>query len=76
MRKKIAHVIGANVSSSLSPTIFKYCFDKYCIDAEYGYIEIKEEKFDEEIKSILEEDGLCGLNITIPFKEKIIPHLP
>ena len=32
-------------------------------------------EFDKEIKSILKEDGLCGLNITTPFKEKIIPHL-
>mgnify|MGYP003328227554 CR=1 FL=1 len=28
-----------------------------------------------EIKKLLEEDDLCGLNITIPFKEKIIPYL-
>ena len=75
MSKKKAYVIGTNVSKSLSPTIFSYWFGKYRIDAEYGYKEIKKENFDKEIKLILKEDGLCGLNITMPFKEKIIPHL-
>ena len=75
MSKKKAYVIGTNVSKSLSPMIFNYWFSKYHIEAEYRYKEIKKENFDKEIKSVLEEDGLCGLNITIPFKEKIIQHL-
>ena len=75
MTTKKAYVVGTNVSVSLSPTIFQYWFDKYKLDAEYGYIETKEESFEEEIKSILKEDNLCGLNITIPFKERIISHL-
>ena len=75
MSKKKAYVIGTNVSTSLSPAIFQYWFNKYNIDAEYGYIEIKEENFDKEIKIILKEEGLVGLNITIPYKEKISPYL-
>ena len=75
MIKKKAYVIGTNVSSSLSPAIFQYWFKKYNIDAEYGCIEIKKENFDRKIKTILKEEGLVGLNITIPFKEKIIPYL-
>ena len=75
MSKGRALVVGTNVSKSLSPTIFNYWFRKYRIDAEYGYKEIKEESFDKEIKLILKEDGLRGLNITAPFKEKIIFHL-
>ena len=75
MSKGKALVVGTNVSKSLSPTIFNYWFKKYHIDAEYGYKEIKEENFDKEIKPMLKEDKLCGLNITAPFKEKIISHL-
>lgn len=75
MSKKKAYVIGTNVSSSLSPTIFNYWFEKYNIDAKYGFKEIEEERFDKEIKLILKEDGLCGLNVTMPFKEKITPYL-
>lgn len=75
MSKKKAYVIGTNVSTSLSPAIFQYWFKKYNIDAEYGYVEIKEDNFDREIKTILKKEGLVGINITIPFKEKIVPHL-
>ena len=75
MVKKNAYVIGNNTKQSLSPTIFNYWFKKYNVDAEYGFKEIKEENFEKEISLILKEKNLCGLNITIPFKEKIIKHL-
>ena len=75
MSKKKAYVVGTNVSTSLSPEIFNYWFKKYKIDAEYDYIEIKEENFDQEIKSILKTKDLAGLNITMPYKEKILPYL-
>ena len=75
MNKKKAYVIGKNVSTSLSPEIFNYWFKKHKINAEYGYIEIKEENFDREIESILKTKDLVGLNITMPYKEKIPPCL-
>ena len=75
MSKKKAYVIGTNVSTSLSPEIFNYWFKKYKINAEYDYIEIKEINFDREIKSILKTKDLIGLNITMPYKEKILPYL-
>jgi len=75
MNKKKAYVIGTNVSTSLSPVIFEHWFKKYDVDAEYGFIETKEENFNEEIKSILAIEDLVGLNVTMPFKERIIPHL-
>jgi shikimate dehydrogenase len=75
MNKKKAYVIGTNVSTSLSPEIFNYWFKKHKINAEYGYIEIKEGSFDREIESILKIKDLVGLNITIPYKEKIFSYL-
>ena len=75
MTIKKAYVVGNNVNTSLSPIIFQHWFDRYKIDAEYGYKEIKEESFDKEIQHILKEKGLVGLNITMPYKEKIAPHL-
>ncbi|HJO13388.1 MAG: shikimate dehydrogenase [Pelagibacteraceae bacterium] len=75
MSKARAFVVGTNVNKSLSPTIFNYWFEKYRISAEYKHKEIKEENFDKEIKLILKDDKLRGLNITTPFKEKIITHL-
>ena len=75
MKKKKAYVVGTNVSKSLSPLIFNYWFKKYKINGSYNYKEIKEKKFDLEIKKILQEEGVRGINVTIPFKEKIIKHL-
>ena len=72
---KKAYVIGKNASKSLSPAIYNYWFKKYNIEGEYGYKEINESDFNNIIPTILKEKGLCGLNITIPFKEKIIEHL-
>ena len=76
MNTKKAYVIGTNVSTSMSPTIFRYWLSKYNISsAEYKHKEIKEENFDKEIKSIFQEEGLVGLNITIPYKEKILYYM-
>tara|TARA_Y100001970_G_scaffold173062_1_gene211515 strand:+ start:1140 stop:1970 length:831 start_codon:yes stop_codon:yes gene_type:complete len=73
MRK--AYVIGKNASKSLSPTIFHYWFKKYNVKGEYSFKEINEDDFDSIIPTILSEKDLCGLNITIPFKERIMEHL-
>ena len=68
---KKAYVIGTNVRKSLSPLIFNHWFKKYKICAVYEYKTIKKENFHKEIKKLLKEKNLCGINITIPFKEKI-----
>ena len=75
MKKKKAYVVGTNVSKSLSPLIFNYWFKKYNVDGIYEYKEIKEEFFDFEIKKLLKEENVCGINVTIPFKEKIIMYI-
>ena len=48
-----------NVSTSLSPTIFQYWFEKHNVDGVYGYVEIQEKDFDQKIKPLLKE-GLPG----------------
>ena len=72
---KKAYVIGKNASKSLSPTIFNYWFKKYNIEGDYSFKEIDESNFNNIIPAILKEKDLCGLNVTIPFKEKIIEYL-
>ncbi len=75
MSTKKIYVVGDNTSKSLSPKIFNYWFKKYNVDATYDYIEIKKSNFDDEIKTIIEKKDFYGMNITIPYKEKIIPHI-
>ena len=75
MNTKKAYVVGTHVMKSLSPVIFQHWFDKYNIDGKYTYKQIDEASFDKDIKSILCEESLCGLNVTTPYKEKILSYL-
>ncbi len=72
---KRLYVVGNKASKSLSPTIFNYWFKKYNINAKYGYLELTEKNFHKKIDEVLKKKDTLGLNITIPFKGKIIKHL-
>ena len=72
---KYLYVVGNKASKSLSPIIFNYWFKKYKIKAKYSFLETDNKGFDLKIKKILNNNNVVGLNITIPFKQKIIKHL-
>lgn len=63
-------LIGKSLGHSFSPTFFKEYFEENEIDARYELIEL--DSLDNCRQRILEFDG-C--NVTIPYKEAIIPHL-
>ncbi len=71
--KKYA-LIGSNIQHSLSPTMHKYYYDLLNISADYELIDIKNGLNAEKI-SELEQMGLDGFNVTMPFKTAIIPYL-
>ena len=73
MKKKFA-IIGNPINHTLSPILHSYWFEKYGIDASYSLIEIKENELSEIVKKIKSKE-LNGVNITLPFKQKIVPHL-
>ncbi len=73
MKKKFG-IIGNPIKHSLSPLLHSYWFEKYGIDASYSLIEIKENELSEIVKKIKSKE-LNGVNITLPFKQKIVPHL-
>ena len=73
MKKKFA-IIGKPISHSLSPVLHNYWFKKYKIDAEYSLLEVEESDLIKTIKKIKNEE-LFGINITLPYKQKIIPFL-
>ena len=74
MSKKKFCIIGKPISHSLSPTLHNYWFKKYNIDAEYNLLEINENEINSVINKIKNKE-LHGLNITLPYKKKIIPYL-
>lgn len=64
-------VCGYPLSHSLSPKIFNYIFKKLKMDAVYIPVEINPEKFFEVFKN-LKYMGIKAVNITLPFKEKVL----
>ena len=67
-------IIGNPINHSLSPLLHNYWFKKYKIDAEYSIINIEENKLDSLINKV-KDKAFSGINITLPFKQKIVPFL-
>lgn len=65
-------LIGYPLSHSYSEKYFSEKFKQLHIDADYKNFEI--ESLDD-LKTIVKENNLSGFNVTIPYKEKIIPLL-
>lgn len=66
-------LIGYPLGHSFSRTYFNEKFEQECIDAHYDNFPIEDIALLYDI--ISSEPKLCGLNVTIPYKEVIIPYL-
>ena len=67
-------IIGNPISHSMSPKLHNYWFKQNNIDAIYEKAQPKEE----EIKKILQQvksNNIWGMNVTVPFKKKVIPFI-
>ena len=64
-------LIGKSLGHSFSPGFFKSFFEEHGIEAQYKLIELDSI---ERVKPIL-DGAYHGLNVTIPYKEEIIPFL-
>ena len=66
-------LIGRNISYSFSKKYFEQKFNQLSLlDYSYDLFDIQQV---EEIEKIFRIDNLRGLNVTIPYKEQIIPFL-
>ena len=72
MSKKSFGIIGNPVSHSLSPVLHNYWFNKYNIEATYSLFNIQEQEIETIVKKI-KDKKLSGVNVTLPYKQKIIP---
>lgn len=66
-------IIGHPISHSMSPTIYSRFFEAMNIDATYEAVDIDPNEFSTKIVSIIQH--FDGFNVTIPFKERIVPHI-
>ena len=74
MKKKFFAIIGDPVSHSLSPILHNYWFKKYKIEAEYNLLNIESKDLETVIRKIRNGE-LNGINVTLPYKQKIIPYI-
>ena len=68
-------IIGNPIKHSLSPVLHNYWFKKYKINANYSIINVKDEN---ELPGIIEQirnKKLSGINVTLPYKQKIVSHV-
>ena len=73
MKKKFG-IIGNPIKHSLSPVLHEYWFKKYGIDADYLTIEASDKDLPKIIEKI-KQGYYSGINVTLPFKQKIINHV-
>ena len=67
-------VIGNPIEHSLSPNLHNYWIKKNNIDAVYDKKSIQES----DIKKIIDDlknDNISGINVTVPFKQSVIPFM-
>ncbi|KFX72260.1 MAG: shikimate dehydrogenase [alpha proteobacterium QL1] len=67
-------VIGNPIKHSLSPLVHNYWFEQNMIEATYEKVLVEEKGLEDVIQNIRQEK-IVGANVTVPFKQKIIPLL-
>lgn len=74
MKDKLFGLVGRNISYSFSAGYFKAKFKELGLK-KYTYVNFDIENIDKLKKIIKKTDGLKGLNVTIPYKQEVIPLL-
>jgi shikimate dehydrogenase len=74
MTEKQYGIIGKPVSHSLSPTLHNFWLKKNNLKANYSLIEIEKKEIKLIINKIRTKE-LQGINVTVPYKQDVIPYL-
>ncbi|TDX87100.1 shikimate dehydrogenase family protein [Epilithonimonas xixisoli] len=73
MEKKEFGLLGKNISYSFSKKYFEEKFKKLFLqNHSYNFFDISEI---ESVNSVFENQNLAGINVTIPYKQSVIPFL-
>ena len=72
--QKIFGLIGYPVKHSLSPLMHNAAFSRLKIKAKYKLFPLEERQL-KDFFSGLKIKGICGLNVTIPHKEKVLEYI-
>ncbi len=70
--KKIYGLLGKNIGYSFSRGYFSEKFEKENLDCEYNNFDLAKI---EDLKEVINNPNIKGLNVTIPYKEEVISYL-
>lgn len=70
-RIPLAAVIGSPVAHSRSPRLFRHWLRKHGLPGHYVPIDVPADKLEETLR-LLPDLGFVGLNVTIPYKERVM----
>ena len=73
-RTRVFGLLGHPVRHSLSPAMYNALFARYGIDAVYVAFDVLPSRAPAVADAIRTLD-LVGVNLTVPFKERVLPHL-
>ena len=74
MIEKQYGIIGKPLSHSLSPVLHNFWFKKNNLKARYSLIEIEKHQIKDIINKI-KEKKLHGINVTVPYKQEVMPYV-
>ncbi len=75
-QKSTYGLIGYPLGHSLSPVMHNAAFEALEVDATYNLFPLKEEELSSFLGELKSPDSpIFGLNVTVPYKEKVIPYL-
>ncbi len=67
-------VIGNPINHSLSPKLHNFWFRKHNLNAKYEKLLLEKDKLNKIVQKV-KTGEISGLNVTVPFKQLIIPYL-
>ena len=73
--KRVYGILGRNIKYSLSPSMHNAAFEHFGIDAEYKLFDIEEKDLDVFFKSLASGRDISGINVTVPYKIKMMEKL-
>ncbi len=72
-RTKLVGIVGSPVAHTLSPAMHNAAFQTLNLNWTYLPFQVESDGFEEFIKVASKIDNLVGLNVTMPYKERVKP---
>jgi shikimate dehydrogenase len=74
-RKQRILLLGSGIRKSFSPAIHQKALLEVGFPAKYKLLDVAEAQFGTKLKEIRASEDVLGFNVTIPYKEKILPFI-